>query len=154
MLYNFCFVIDGVLAGSAQPGTMGSVMEDLEDARLHGITHVVSLTESPLPRAAISESGLGYDHIPVEDFTPPSLKDIERFTEIVDEVRKQGGAVLVHCRAGVGRTGTMLAAYLVHKGMTASEAIERVRELRPGSVETRSQEKMVRKYEKHARKKG
>jgi atypical dual specificity phosphatase len=51
--------------------------------------------------------------------------------------------VNVHCRAGKGRTGTVLAAYFVSKGMSAAEALQRVRELRPGSIETPEQEHAI-----------
>ena len=47
---------------------------------------------------------------------------------------------------GVGRTGTVLACYLVHRGATAVDAINRVRELRPGSVQTPEQEAAVLQY--------
>ena len=57
--------------------------------------------------------------------------------------------VAVHCAAGKGRTGTVLAAYLVTQGMTAGEAIRKVRELRPGSVETYEQEQMIREWERN-----
>ena len=47
--------------------------------------------------------------------------------------------VAIHCSAGLGRTGVVLACYLVQKGLTAQNAIARVRRLRPGSIETEEQ---------------
>jgi len=53
---------------------------------------------------------------------------------------------VVSCYAGIGRTGTVLACYLVHRGEEPAEAIIRVRRLRPGSIETPEQETAVRQY--------
>jgi protein-tyrosine phosphatase len=54
--------------------------------------------------------------------------------------------VAVHCFAGVGRTGTVLAAWMVAQGMEPDAAIEELRALRPGSVETRGQADAVRRF--------
>jgi len=47
--------------------------------------------------------------------------------------------VAVHCTAGLGRTGVVLACHLVTRGMSADNAIARIRRLRPGSIETDEQ---------------
>ena len=55
----------------------------------------------------------------------------------------------VHCRMGMGRTGSMLACYLAKcKNLTAEEAIQEIRRLRPGSIETEDQEKVVAEFVK------
>ncbi len=150
MLRNFSFVIKDRLAGAARPGSFGgSLRADLEDLREEGVTALVSLSEQELDRRAVRDAGLDYLHLPVEDFTAPSLKQIRRFVEFsrrhLDE--EKDGAVTVHCRMGIGRTGTMLACYLVSTGLTADEAIRTVRRLRPGSIETGDQERAVKGYQ-------
>ncbi|MDK2972269.1 MAG: hypothetical protein PWP23_2024 [Candidatus Sumerlaeota bacterium] len=144
MLDNFSFLLPGKLAGSAEPGSWGNLREDLEFARSQGISGVVTLTERPLPRQDLAHLRLSYMHLPIVDYSPPSLAQIRDFVEFVDHAER---AVLVHCRAGVGRTGTMLAAYLIAKGQSAAEAIATVRRKRPGSIETREQERVLYDWE-------
>jgi len=144
MLENFSFVMDGVLAGSARPGAYGDLTADLDEARRCGISAVVSLTERGLPPPYLAQAGLAYLHEPVEDFHPPGMDQVARVVKFIEaQAGGGGGAVLVHCAAGIGRTGTMLAAFLVARGMEPAEAIDRVRDLRPGSIETREQEQAV-----------
>jgi atypical dual specificity phosphatase len=85
-------------------------------------------------------------HLPVEDFTPPTLAQIDRFLSEVDRAKSEGVALGIHCTAGKGRTGTMLAAYLVSRGLSAEDAMAKIRELRPGSVETTAQEERVAEF--------
>ena len=67
--------------------------------------------------------------------------------EFVDRQFARGCAVGVHCMAGRGRTGTMIACYLVSQGMSAEDAIAEVRRARPGSIQTEAQEQAVRRLQ-------
>ncbi|MCD4733489.1 dual specificity protein phosphatase family protein [bacterium] len=80
------------------------------------------------------------------DFRAPSQEIIEHSITLIDEARAAGDGILVHCYMGIGRTGTVVAAYLTTQGLTGIEAIDRVRELRPGSVEVSEQEDAVVTY--------
>jgi atypical dual specificity phosphatase len=76
---------------------------------------------------------------------------------VLDTIRKanaSGMGVAIHCAAGLGRTGTVLAAYFVAKGLSPREAVDRVRELRPGSVETVEQERAVERFAARAGRRG
>ena len=145
---NFSFVIPGQLAGSAQPGRFSDLASDLAELSAHGIGAVVSLTERPLSAAALAEAGFRSLHLPVADFTPPSKGQVGEFVAFVDSCLSAGVAVVVHCGAGIGRTGTMLACYLVSRGMGAVEAIREIRRQRPGSIETVEQERCIADYQK------
>lgn len=152
MLRNFSFLIEDVIAGCALPGSWGPLHMDLEEAKSEGITALVSLTEDPLDPDVVEKSGLRYLHLPVADFSPPTIEQVEEFVAFVREERDRGGAVLAHCHAGVGRTGTMLAAFLVSEGESTQRAIEAVRNARPGSIETATQLALLKSYEKKRRK--
>jgi atypical dual specificity phosphatase len=146
MPHNFSFVIPDLLAGMERPGTFAKLRDDLEYLKIHKINAIVSLTESQLERAFIEEFGFRYLHMPVQDFTPPSCEQIEKFLSFQRRAEADGLATVVHCGAGLGRTGTMLACALVSRGMPAEAAIDRVRTLRPYSIETVEQEDCVRHY--------
>ncbi len=134
------------LAAMACPGRQRDLKDDLAWLQSAGIKVLVSLTEEPVPEKALEKYGMIGFHLPVEDFTPPTLEQIDRFLREVDRAKNEGFALGIHCTAGKGRTGTMLAAYLVSGGLSAEEAIEEIRKLRPGSVETPGQEERVAEF--------
>ncbi len=139
MLGNFSFVIPGKLAGSGRPGGYGDPRADLAWLARQGIGAVVTLTEEPLDPAALRDAGLKSLHLPVQDFRAPRMTQMRRFVSFVEECFAQDLAVAVHCGAGMGRTGTMLACYLVSTGMDPETAARTVRRMRPGSIETGEQ---------------
>jgi atypical dual specificity phosphatase len=85
-------------------------------------------------------------HLPVPDFTAPSPSTLDAAIESFTAANDQDQAVAVHCLGGLGRTGTVVAALLVTQGLDADAAIDRVRAILPGSIETASQEQAVRDF--------
>lgn len=86
-------------------------------------------------------------HVPTPDMRAPPLPRLHRAAEWILGRVEEGRKVFIHCYGGVGRSGTVAAAYLaMARGMGGSEAVEAVREARPGAVEAAEQESMVRAY--------
>ena len=105
-----------------------------------GIHLIICLAEDPPPRAWINDAGLFSMHVPVIDMHPPSQSQIELCMAAIDKANRNHFGVGIHCTAGLGRTGAMIACWLVHhEGLAARDAITRVRRLRPGSIETDEQ---------------
>jgi atypical dual specificity phosphatase len=104
-----------------------------------GVSVLINLHERAHDPERLARHGLTEVHLPVPDFTPPSPEQLRRGLEAMEQAIAAGRAVAVHCGGGLGRTGTLLACYLVRGGLNPADAIAQVRRVRPGSVETPTQ---------------
>ena len=150
-MHNFSWFFEDKLAASALPyldepefaGQSGA-SGDLDFLLGEEIGAVLSL--EAVNSAILKKAGIEHLHIKVKDFTAPSLDQLGEAVAFIDEQLTAGRKVLVHCHAGYGRTGTILAAWLVHRGMDPKEAIREVRRKRPFSIETGEQEDAIYQY--------
>ncbi len=143
--WNFGWIIRGKLAGSGLPMSR----RDLRWMKSQGVKSILSLTEEPLPETWIKDEELNYLHEPLHDHGAPSVEQIDRAVDFIIKQITINKPVAVHCAAGQGRTGTILASYFIkHQCMKAEQAIIKVREIRPRSIEG-AQEESLPKYEKY-----
>ena len=143
---NFSWLIEEKLAGSGMPTTF----DELEWIMSQGVKSIVTMTENALPENWIKE--IDYLHIPTPDFTAPDMERIDTAVNFIHENISENQAVMVHCAAGMGRAGTILACYLVkYEKFSAQDAINKVRKERPGSIQSEVQELAIGFYEKHVR---
>jgi atypical dual specificity phosphatase len=136
---GFSWIEKPLLAALACP----SEAEDLLWLRKQGIEVLVSLTEERPRRDWVEQANLLVFHEPLEDMEPPTQEQLDRCVSAIRRAIERNMGVAVHCGAGLGRTGTVLAAYFVAKGMAPSAAVANVRRLRPGSIETEEQVEAV-----------
>lgn len=147
---GFSWIEKPLLAAMARPGSV----EDLFWLREQGIEILLSLTEERLRRDWVEEAGLLVFHEPLEDMEAPTQEQLNRSVSAIQRALEQKMAVAVHCGAGLGRTGVVLAAYFVTKGLSAQNAIARIRRLRAGSVETEEQAEAVELFARARRREG
>jgi atypical dual specificity phosphatase len=136
---SFTWIDKPLLGAMAQPESV----EELEWLRNQGIEVLLSLTEDPPRRDWINNTGLLLFHVPVVDMEAPTLDQVDRALSAITRANEHQMGVVVHCTAGLGRTGVILACYFVTKGLSPSNAVARIRRLRPGSIETDEQADVV-----------
>ncbi len=144
---NFNWLLDNKVAGCSGPKSDG----DLEFLVAEGVKAIVRLAdthEARITTAQVTRAGLVDYHEPVRDFAVPTIDQAVNASGFVGKMVREAHPVVVTCGAGKGRTGTILACYLVDRGFPAQDAIDVVRRIRPGSVEGLEQEKFVFRYEK------
>jgi|SRR5579883_552105 atypical dual specificity phosphatase len=152
---RFYWLVDGVLAGCSRPGGRGRIgmgdatpdlralAADLDWLRERGIGALLSLTETPLDGETLAASGIEALHLPIADLAPPTPQQFFEALEFIDRQRAQGRSVAVHCLMGQGRTGSILAAYLIRAGATPADALRELRAVCPGAVENPAQERAL-----------
>ena len=143
---NFSWMIDQALAGSGMPTTF----DEFKWIREQGVKSIVTMTENALPETWTKE--INYLHVPTPDLTAPDMDKIDSAVEFIHQQIQNKQPVMVHCAAGMGRAGTILACYYVkYKKFSAKDAIKKIRDERPGSIQSEVQELAIGYYEKHVR---
>ena len=129
---GFYWLIDRKLAGSAYPGHCLSWLYDTQGIR--AILSLHPLTSDDLIHA--HQLGFETKTVDIIDFTAGSPEQRQMALRIIDEFQERKLPTLVHCQGGLGRTGMILALYLVQrKDWTPESAIAHIRHLRKGSIE-------------------
>ena len=150
-------VVPGKLIAMRGPRTMddGAMFKDLPDGsrafspayyadilRQYEVQVVARLNEPQYKVEEFEREGLAVADLHFDDCTVPPASVVAKFLAIAEAVP---GALAVHCKAGLGRTGTLIALYMMkHHGFTAREAMGWLRIVRPGSVIGEQQDYLCR----------
>lgn len=141
--YQITWITEQIAAGYA---TMSYA--DLDAARDQGIESIVNLCGEFCDLHEIQEkSGFDVHYLPIPDECAPDMDKMEAAMQWVENRISRDKKVLVHCRFGVGRTGTFLLGFLIRQGMTLKEAEKRLKKTR-AKPQNYCQWKLLRSYEK------
>lgn len=136
---NFLWLKKGRLAGTPKPGLLTDLDYDMTALKRVGITTLVNLMEERFSRKTLEKYGIKGVHFPIKDMGVPPISDAKIFCQQIEERMAAGEVLALHCKAGLGRTGTMLASILIWEGMSALEALEKVRCIEPRWVQSEEQ---------------
>jgi atypical dual specificity phosphatase len=108
--------------------------EDLQDLSNAGIKSIVCLLEDNSNIQNYNESGFKNLWLPVADDKAPTFEQVEKLVEFIDEQNKNNNPVAIHCQGGKGRTGTLIASYLIAKGASFEEAMNQIEDNQPNAI--------------------
>jgi len=147
---NFSWVIPQKLAGSGLP----SSFDQLTWLASNGVKSLITVREIPLPKIWFEKINSQYGELEnyflkTDDYNAPTIDEIQEVVEYIEDKIHANKPVLVHCAAGKGRTGTVLAAYFIkNEGLTPVEAVKKLRGMRPGSIQSERQEMAINTFYK------
>lgn len=146
---GFVWLINGRIAGTPWPGILCDVADDLTDLQAVGVTQLLSLTENAFPAEIAAQFGMGVLHVPIVDMCAPTVEQAHACCLRIDQSMMAGHTIAVHCKAGLGRTGTILAAYWLwtqHSRGTAEQAIRHIRSLNAQMIQSEAQTDFLREF--------
>jgi atypical dual specificity phosphatase len=145
MNMSFTWVIEDKLGGSMGPRS-GTDLASLKQQGVGALVRLVEPDEARVTSKEVNDAGLEDYNEPVRDFTAPTQAQIDKIVKYIDSHLERGVPVGVSCNAGIGRTGVIMACYLVHNGLTAKDALELVREKRGRTPEMPEQIGAIKDY--------
>lgn len=141
------WILDG-LGGCQQPGLLKDLDRELAGLRSLGCDLLINLRQEKPPNAErLAAFGMESLHFPIVDMGVPTLEETRELTGWILRERARGRTVVLHCKAGLGRTGTLLACVLVADGDTAVGAIDRVRSVNPRYIQSDRQLELIHEFE-------
>ena len=146
-VYELTWITEHLAAGYA---TLSYA--DLDTVKAAGIDTIVNLCGEFCDLHEIQQnSGFEVYYLPIQDECAPDMGEMESALAWVEHKISEGKKVLVHCRFGVGRTGTFVSAYLMRTGMDL-KAAEKILKKTRANPSNYCQWKLLRKYNKKLKK--
>ena len=145
---GFVWIEEGRLAATPAPGFSAPIETDLALLKAAGITMLITLTEQDLSQDLLASHGLRNVYFPIAEQNAPATDAANLLIAHMNELLNQGEVLAVHSHASLGRTGTILAAYMVkEQGLSAQAALSQIRRFNQQFVQTDEQEDFLMEFE-------
>ncbi len=154
--------LQGMLGLTHLPGGYQQSRDnDLEKLALQPVSHLIGLVEAEelqrmeppetvtQRKTAVEQCGISFLHCPIEDLQAPTLTQAQNIVQYIQEALTHQENVVLHCYAGLGRAGTIAACFLVREGMSPHDAMQTVRWVRRGAIQTACQEQFIQTFAQH-----
>ena len=145
-LPGFQWVVIGKLAGMPRPGLLSDEAGDLAVLQALGVRHLVSLTREAVDAARLSARGIVGEHFPIAEPAALNLPDACNLCRRISAWMDAAQPTVVHCRAGLTRTGLILACVLVTRGLTAERAVRELQLVNPSYIQQPAQLELVASF--------
>ncbi len=143
------WILKGRLGGMRMPGLLGPLDADLASLQRLGCRALISLrSEERVEQSTLSAYGIEGLHFPIVDMGTPSPELALEICRTIERFLQRDRPTVIHCKAGLGRTGTMLACFLVYRKSTAVAAVESVRAVNPHYIQNQEQVEFVGVFER------
>jgi atypical dual specificity phosphatase len=141
------WLVPNLLCGLSRPGISATAVGQFQELFEKGVRILVCVEERCLySQAAPRENGLELHHFSVPDMAPPTFNQAIDICRLAEPAIRANKGIAVHCRGGLGRTGTVLAAILIWFGDAAESAISKVRAARPMAIQTSAQSRFLLEF--------
>lgn len=146
---GFLWLKRGVLAGTPLPGVVHDIEYDMQMLKKVGVTTLVTLMTKPVDKDVLEKYSVKSIWHAIKDMAAPTNEQAVVICEEIEQAITNKEVIAVHCRAGMGRTGTVLAAYLIWQGSSALDALDTVRNIEPRWVQSEEQVNFLESFDKY-----
>ena len=147
---EFYWILPEKLGGMQRPGLMTDLNDDLKIMKQLGVNVLVTLQQKTIDIDILKTFDIDWLHFPIVDMGVPTLEEMHGFILKIQPLVKIGKSFVYHCKAGMGRTGTLLACHLLWlEGISAIQAIEKIRHINYKYIQTDEQMEFVSQFEEY-----
>ena len=141
------WIVPGLLCGMSRPGLLGDAADAYRELVERGVRSLLCLEERcTYPVEPLRDAGISLHRFAIPDMAPPGFAQAIDICRLAEPAIRANSGIAAHCRGGLGRTGTVLAAILIWFGDTAAAAVERVRAAQPRAIQSAAQQRFLHDF--------